>query len=101
MEALGARLRELRRNRGWTLEELAHEAGVHATHLSAVERGKRNPTVGVLAKRADALEVDLPAFFGAPSTMPAKTLRAELRRRTDALEADELARLLRVVDALR
>ncbi|MCU0671318.1 MAG: helix-turn-helix domain-containing protein [Myxococcota bacterium] len=98
---LGARVRELRRNRGWTLEDLAHAADVHATHLSAVERGKRNPTVGVLAKLADALDVQLSAFFGAPAAVPAKTLRAELRRRTEALEAEELARLLRVLDALR
>ncbi len=101
LQPLGARVRELRRNRGWTLEELAHAAGVHATHLSAVERGKRNPTIGVLAKLADALEVEIASLFGTPSAVPAKSLRAELRRRAETLEPEALARVLRVLDALR
>ncbi|MGA2661937.1 MAG: helix-turn-helix transcriptional regulator [Verrucomicrobiota bacterium] len=57
--ALGSRVRALRAERGWSLEELAHRAGVHVTYLSSVERGHRNPTLNILAALARALSVSL------------------------------------------
>ena len=55
----GARVRALREARGWSQEELAEQAGLHRTYVSAVERGVRNPTVTVMARIAAALEVSL------------------------------------------
>ena len=56
---LGARVRALREARDWSQEELAEQAGLHRTYVSAVERGVRNPTVTVMARIAAALEVSL------------------------------------------
>ncbi|WP_399090490.1 helix-turn-helix domain-containing protein [Streptomyces sp. BBFR2] len=50
--AFGARLRTLREERGWTQEELAERMGYSGTHISAVETGRKRPTLP-LARRAD------------------------------------------------
>ncbi|MGW9116309.1 helix-turn-helix domain-containing protein [Streptomyces sp. NPDC055663] len=42
--ALGARLRSLRDERGWTQDELGERMGCSGAHISAVETGRRSPT---------------------------------------------------------
>ena len=56
---LGARIQALRRDRGLTLQELAGAAVVSASMLSSVERGRKAPTIVVLARIADGLAVPL------------------------------------------
>lgn len=51
----GARIVGLRTAKGWSQEELAHQAGLHRTYVSGVERAVRNPTLTVVAKIAAAL----------------------------------------------
>jgi transcriptional regulator with XRE-family HTH domain len=58
-ERIGLNLQRLRRERGLSQEELAHRASVHQTYLSGVEQGKRNPSVMVLHRIAEALGVDI------------------------------------------
>ncbi|MFF4179984.1 Scr1 family TA system antitoxin-like transcriptional regulator [Streptomyces sp. NPDC001750] len=43
--AFGARIRSLREARGWKQEELAGEMGYSGTHVSAVETGRKMPTL--------------------------------------------------------
>jgi transcriptional regulator with XRE-family HTH domain len=38
---------------------LADRAQIHQTYLSGVERGRRNPTITVLQRIAEALEADI------------------------------------------
>lgn len=42
LEKIGHRIRELRRVKGWSQEELADRANLHRTYISSVEQGKRN-----------------------------------------------------------
>jgi transcriptional regulator with XRE-family HTH domain len=58
-ERVGLNLQRLRREKGLSQEELADRAGIHQTYLSGVERGKRNPTVSVLQRIAEALGADI------------------------------------------
>ena len=51
MTPLGARMRELREQRGITLKEMARALDVSSAYLSALEHGKRGrPTWGMLQK---------------------------------------------------
>ena len=61
--AFGSRLRALRRNRGWSQEEFAHRADLDRTYVSGVERGVRNPTLDVITKFADTLNVEIADLF--------------------------------------
>jgi transcriptional regulator with XRE-family HTH domain len=56
---LGRAIRRLRRARRMTIESLAHDADMHPTYLSGIERGVRNPTWSKLADLARGLEVPL------------------------------------------
>jgi transcriptional regulator with XRE-family HTH domain len=56
---LGERVRALRAERGWSLEELSDLSGVSRSMLSQVERGEANPTVVVALAIAKAFGVSL------------------------------------------
>ena len=47
---LGARVRELRKERGWTLEQAAGHAGLARSTLSKIENGQMSPTYEALKK---------------------------------------------------
>jgi transcriptional regulator with XRE-family HTH domain len=52
---LGANVRRLRLEKGWSQEEFADRAGIHRTYVSDIERGARNPTITVVEKLARPL----------------------------------------------
>ncbi|OAN46170.1 transcriptional regulator [Magnetospirillum moscoviense] len=54
---IGLNIQRIRREKGWSQEQLAFEAGLHRTYVSGVERGVRNPTVLIVQQLADALAV--------------------------------------------
>ncbi len=57
-------MRELRRGRGLTLEELAERSGVSRAMISKLERGEKNPTLVVAAKLAEGFGVTLSQLVG-------------------------------------
>ena len=61
---LGGRVKELRRGRDLTLEELAERSGVSRAMISKLERGEKNPTLVVAAKLAEGLGVTLSRLAG-------------------------------------
>lgn len=56
-DRLAKNLRLLRKEKGWSQEMFADEAGLHRTYISDLERGARNPTITVVDKLATALGV--------------------------------------------
>jgi transcriptional regulator with XRE-family HTH domain len=56
---LGKNVRRFRRQRKLTQEELAFEAEIDLTYMGGIERGKRNPSLLVMARIAEALSVPL------------------------------------------
>jgi transcriptional regulator with XRE-family HTH domain len=60
---LGKNVRRLRQQRGITQEELAFEAKIDLTYMGGIERGKRNPSLLVMARIAEALSVPLPKLL--------------------------------------
>lgn len=54
---LGTNLREARERLGLTQEQVAERSGVHATEVSRIEAGKRDPQVSTLERLAEAVEV--------------------------------------------
>jgi len=58
-ENLGKRVKKLRGDRGWSLEELANLSGVSRSMLSEIEREKANPTLTVTFRIARAFGLTL------------------------------------------
>ena len=63
---LGARVRELRKARQWTLEQAATQAGLARSTLSKIENGQMSPTYDALKKLATGLEISVPQLFTPP-----------------------------------
>jgi transcriptional regulator with XRE-family HTH domain len=64
---LGARVRELRKGHGWTLEQAAQRAGLACSTLSKIENGQMSPTYEALRKLAEGLDISIPQLFTPPS----------------------------------
>lgn len=60
---LGERLRQLRRERGLTLQDVAQRAGLAVSTVSKVERGLMAPTYDRFSQLAEGLGVDIAELF--------------------------------------
>ncbi|MEV5123377.1 XRE family transcriptional regulator [Streptomyces decoyicus] len=68
LDAVGPRLRALRRARGITLAGLAATTGVSESTLSRLESGQRRPSLELLLPLARIYDVPLDDLVGAPRT---------------------------------
>jgi transcriptional regulator with XRE-family HTH domain len=62
----GKRLRQIRRQKDLTQEQLAEAVGVSPTFLSNLERGINGPSFDILQKLAEVLGVRVQEFFDFP-----------------------------------
>ena len=63
---VGLNVRRLRQAKGLTQEQLAFEAKIDLTYVGGIERGRRNPSLLVIARIALALGAD-PAELVTPN----------------------------------
>ena len=56
-ERVGYKIRRLRREMGWSQEQLAFEAGLHRAYIGQIERGEKDIGLKNLEKIAKALDV--------------------------------------------
>ena len=59
----GKRLRTLRKEKGYSQEELGFNTGLDRTYISGIERGIHNPALKNIAKLAKALDVEVIELF--------------------------------------
>ena len=76
---VGQKIRELRGQRGLTLDELAERSGCTPGFLSQVEHNKAAPSITTLYSVAEALYVEITDFFPEPVN-PAKVMRHDQRQ---------------------
>lgn len=69
---LGARLRELRTERGLTQETLAERIGMDVGNYAHMEQGVSNPTLSTLGKVARALDVAVAELLSVPRSRAVK-----------------------------
>ncbi|MEP5762552.1 MAG: XRE family transcriptional regulator [Litoreibacter sp.] len=79
---LGARVRELRKARSWTLEQAAQEAGLARSTLSKIENDQMSPTFELMQKLAHGLGIDMPQLFMPPQ-------KAQVNGRMDITRSDQ------------
>lgn len=71
-DEFGARLRELREEKGITQAELAEKAGLAAETVAQLERARYEPSWNSVIALADALGVSTEALRQLPKEIPAK-----------------------------
>lgn len=58
-ERFGERVRQVRKNRGFSQEAFAAECGLDRTYISGIERGRRNVSLRNIAVIAKALAISI------------------------------------------
>ncbi len=63
LKGFGARMKQLREERGLSQSQLADAVDVERNHIYRIESGKTNPTIGLLRDIAEALGISLAELF--------------------------------------
>lgn len=63
IDQFGARLRQLRLEKGWTQEELAARSGIEFSQVGRIERGVINTSLSTVFILAKTLEMDVRSLF--------------------------------------
>lgn len=64
--SIGLRIKELRKAKGFSQEQLALKAEIDRTYMASVENGKRNVAIINIEKILSALEISFTQFFNSP-----------------------------------
>lgn len=63
LSMVGKRIRQIRKLKGYTQEELGEKCGFHFSYIGGVERAEKNISLINVQKLANALEVPVQEFF--------------------------------------
>lgn len=80
-EALGQRIRRLRTEREWTLEQLAQASGLARSTISKIENAQMSPTYDALIKLASGFGMNLGELFSPDSAPAAGAARRSICRK--------------------
>lgn len=99
---LGTKVRQLRKEMGWTQQKLADKAGVGHAYISRLERdGLKNPSADILLRLARTLKVDINHLYEAAGYIRKKRrMRNDGRRPLEAIlrEAQRRCELLETIE---
>ena len=98
---IGSRIKNLRRTKGYSQERLAEITRINPKYLSSIERGKENPTLDLFIRLSRGLKVGMHEIFRVEQEgeVP-KLLRKKLKILVGEVEEEELARVIRILEAL-
>lgn len=97
-QAMRLRIKELRKERGWTIEQVGQMIGLSKGFLSEVENGKKNLSAPMMEAAASAFGVDLVELFDSGEIAADLALIAEQFRE---MTPDERRRAVRIVASMR
>jgi transcriptional regulator with XRE-family HTH domain len=98
MVAYGRVLRRRREIKGLTIAHLANVTGITANYIGHLEQGKRNPSLCMMLRLADALEVPIAEMVGGTDDLSAEGLEAgRLMERIPVRLRDAALAILRAI----
>jgi len=62
-QMIGTRIKQLRKVKGLSQEELSEKVGMSSKYLSSIERGNENPTLDTFIRLARSLDVEVFEIF--------------------------------------
>lgn len=62
-EKFGIKVKALREEKGFSIEQLANISNVDRNYISDIEKGKRNASIEIIEKVITGLETDFATFF--------------------------------------
>lgn len=97
---IGARIKSLREGKKLTQEKLCEKVDINPVHLSNIERGVANPSLALLMRIAEALEVELWELLDYGHEVSSTELKKTLSKLTKDLDEDRLKSVVKVIRAL-
>ena len=102
---IGNRIRMIRIDKGYSMEELAEKADINTTHLGRIERGETVPKIDSIEKLVNALGITFEELFryiqpAAGSGGENDTALALLINRLNRLKPAEQKEVLNLFEAL-
>lgn len=67
---IGSRLRAYRLKCNYSMEELAHKAGLHPSQIGKIERGENNFTINTLNSIVEAMDLSYAELFNLDEELP-------------------------------
>ncbi len=97
---IGKRLKELRRSKQLSQEQLAEKADINSKYLSRMERGTENPTLDMLIKLSNALEVEMWEMFDFGHVAGQRELRQAIQDFSRTSDESTLRLALKIMRAV-
>lgn len=100
-ELLGGRIKELRRLRKMSQEQLSEKVGIDSKHLSRIEVGRGFPSLDTLEKIAGVLAVEMKDMFEfEDNAADSKDLKKTISQLVKESSEDRLRLLAKVIRAV-
>ncbi len=97
---LGSRIKSIREAKGLTQEGLAEKMDINTVYLSNIERGVANPTLDMLIKLTDALEIEMWELFDFGHEVSQRELQEVLKGFAGELDEEKLRLVVKIVRAM-
>ncbi|WP_417803835.1 MULTISPECIES: helix-turn-helix domain-containing protein [Thalassospira] len=79
-DEIGPRLHQLRKGRGWTLQDASKASGISASAFSKIERNELSPTISTIQRIARGFEMDVLSLLADPEDQPSLLGRRSVTR---------------------
>jgi len=60
---IGNAIKDLRKKKGFNQTDFANRCGLSQSYISAIEKGRKEPTLNILKQIADALSLPMPVLI--------------------------------------
>ena len=97
---IGMRIKEIRRSKGLSQEQLAERADINSKYLSRMERGTENPTLDMFIKLANALGIEMWEMFDFGHFVSNKELKGAIQNITKTADEPTLRLALKIIRAV-
>lgn len=98
---LGKRIKELRKNAGYTQERLAELINIETSSLSGIESGRHFPSLPTIEKIANTLCVEIKVLFDFNHLLPIDTKKAIIINNLDKLDENQINFIYKFFDGLK
>ena len=95
----GQRLRQIRQEKGYTLQRLAGKAGIGNVYLSEIERGLKMPSLNSFIRIVEALEVSADAVLQGELSSGKEYIYDEVTQKMHGLTPKQRKAAVDILDA--
>ncbi len=99
-EIIGKKIRQIRRERGFSQEELSEKIDISPRHMCTIENGNSYPSIETFVRIASVLDIDINEFFNITPTNN-DALRTEIYNLIQTSTPQELKLIKEIITAVQ